>query len=162
MKKRKSRVDLKMKKQRISSIGSDKNKAARYIVIGFIVAVIFGTVLGTSKYLSLNASDWATNQKALNLEYVNLGLMSDQEYDEKAAQIDLAAAWMVALYLPLSSFARIGVSIGLILVMIGFVGIGINDSIDERTRRIALVFAAVVLFVLMFTIFFTNLTIEIS
>jgi len=151
-----------MKKQKISSIGSDKSKAARYIIIGLIVAVIFGVLIGISKSLAANAGTWESAQIAVYQHLRDIGAIGEQDLVLKTADIHYWADVMVAQEIFVTNIARIGVSIGLVLITIGFIGFAINDSLDERTRRASLVLAAVVMFVLIVTTFFTNISIDIT
>ena len=151
-----------MKKERISSIGSDKNKSTKYLIYGLIIAVVFGTVMGVSQSLAANADNWKTYKDQENLDNRDLGVYGDQEYDLRAREIALMTLWLKQQGIIFQTVAQIGVNIGLICIFIGFIGFAVNDSLDERTRRISLLLAAVVLFVLMFTIFFSQINIDIS
>lgn len=148
-----------MRKEKISSIGSDKQKAARYIIIGLIIAVIFATLIGISKSLAANATSWAAYQDLINAYNRDTGLYGQSEYLLKAQEIILWTAWMSAQEVYIATLAQIGVNIGLILLFIGFIGFSINDSLDERTRRASLVLAAAAMFVLILTTFFTQISI---
>ncbi|MFX1275623.1 MAG: hypothetical protein ACFFBP_11690 [Promethearchaeota archaeon] len=151
-----------MGNRKMSSIGSDKDKAARYIIGGLIIAVIFGTVVGISKAIALNATAWGAYQNNLNTENLDQGVYGQTEYDARAREIATMTLWMAQQDLYIATIAMFGVNLGLVLLTVGFVGFAINDSLDERTRRASLVLAAVVIFALMFTSLFSGITIFVS
>ena len=153
---------MKIKKVNLSSIGSDKNKSTKYLVIGVIIAVIFGTIMGTSRSIALNADSWKVYQDLENDENYDKGLYGYQDFLINQRDIALTHAWMEQQQIIFVTLAQIGVNIGLICIFIGFIGFAVNDSLDERTRRVSLLLASVVLFVLMFTIFFSQIQIDIN
>ena len=154
---------MKMKKKLdISSIGSDKNKSSKYLIIGLLIAVIFGTIVGISKSLALNADNWKTYKDIDNLKNYDMGLYGFQDFELKRREIELTHAWLEQQQILIVSLAQIGVNIGLVCVFIGFIGFTVNDSLDERTRRISLILAATVIFVLMFTTFFSQITLYVN
>ena len=154
---------MKMKKKLdISSIGSDKNKSSKYLVIGVIIAVIFGSVIGISKSLASNADAWETYKNTENDENYDRGIYGYQDFLLKQREIALFHDWMEQQPIIFVSLCQIGVNIGLICVFIGFIGFAINDSLDERTRRVSLLLASVVLFVLMFTTLFSSITLYVN
>ena len=154
---------MKMKKKLdISSIGSDKNKSSKYLVYGLIIAVIFGTIMGISRSLALNANNWRAYKILENDENYAQGVYGYQDHELKENEIYLTEAWLEQQQIIFVTLAQIGVNIGIICIFIGFIGFAVNDSLDERTRRVSLLLAAVVLFVLMFTIFFSQIQIDIN
>ena len=155
--------DVKMKKKLdIASIGSDKNKSSKYLVIGIVIAVAFGTIIGISKSLANNADEWKVYKDLDNDENYDQGVYGYQDFLIKQREIALTHAWLEQQQIIFVSIAQIGVNIGLICVFIGFIGFAVNDSLDERTRRVSLLLAAVVLFVLMFTTLFSQITLYFS
>jgi len=58
--------------------------------------------------------------------------------------------------------ARVGVNIALVFIVIGFLSLGVAEDIDERTRRIYLIIAGLILFVIMFTTFFASISISVE
>ena len=61
----------------------------------------------------------------------------------------------------IGNIARIGVNVGLFFIVIGFLSFALNDKFDEKTRRIYLVLAGAILFVIMLTTFFSQIAIQI-
>ncbi len=143
-----------MRKEKMLAIGSDKDKAAKYIIAGIVIAVIFGTIMGISKLLANNATVWANYLAADLADQIARGVVTAQEAALRTIEIDLQESWMLGQQIILGSIATIGVNIGLILLFVGFIGIAINDSIDDRTRKAALVIAGTVIFILMISTFF--------
>ena len=60
------------------------------------------------------------------------------------------------------NIARVGVNISLFFILVGFLGFAVNDKIEEKTRRIFLIIAGLILFVIMFTTFFASITISVA
>ena len=140
----------------------DKRRATKFIIYGLVIAVIFGTVLMTSKSVSANADNWAALADQENKQNFWDGEYGYQEYLERSKEIDRTQLWMKYQVVVFGNLARIAINIGLIFVFIGFIGFATNDNIDERTRRIALILAFVVLFMVMVTTFYTNITLMTS
>jgi len=138
-----------MSKQRSIGNGMSKDRATRFLVIGVILAVGFGTLLLISNNMAARADEWAAYEGRLNLENLNDNVVSDIEYVARAKEIALQQLWMKQQQLYLGSIGRIGVNIGLILVFIGFIGFGTNDQLDEHTRRTCIIIAGVIIFVMM-------------
>ena len=152
-----------MKMGIISGLGRmDQDKAAKYVGIGILVAIVFGSVLMVSKSVYTMAEDWRTaaNDKATN-DY-DLGFIS-------AAQRDLIQAenWKIFYNMRVqglwvTNIAKVIVNLGLLLVFIGFVGLGLNASADEKTRRLFLTIAAIIIFIMLFTTFFAGVTVIVA
>ncbi len=138
----------------------DKNKASKCIIFGLIIAVLFATLIAVSKSMATNAEDWANYAKKENLWNYWDEKIGHQEYEKRDLEIDKMALWMKYQDLILCNIGRIGVNIGLIFIFIGLIAFAINDSLDERSRRTALILAGTVLFVLMITTFFTQISID--
>ncbi len=126
-----------------------QEKATKYLVIGIILAVAFGTLIIISFSLTANASVWSDYENALNLKNLNEGVYGIQEYNARATEITLTATWMAQQQLYLGTIGRIGMNIGLILVIIGFIGYATNNQMDEHTRRTCIFIAGLVVFVLL-------------
>jgi hypothetical protein len=60
------------------------------------------------------------------------------------------------------NIARIGVSVGLFFIVVAFLSFALNDKFDEKSRRIYLILAGAILFVIMVTTFFSQIAIIVS
>jgi site-specific recombinase len=139
-----------------------KEKALKFLIYGLLTAIIFGTILMISKTIAGNASIWqALDNQQNEMNYMQ-GVYGYNDYIERLEKTALIAYWMQYQVVIFGNIARIGVNIGLIFIMIAFVSFALNDKLDERFRRISLTLAGVILFVVMFTTFFSNISIDVS
>ena len=135
----------------------EENRAKKCLIIGIIVAVAAGTIMMISTSMAINADNWKTYADEENQMNYWLGNYGYQEYQLKEQDIILTNLWMKQQGLVIGNAARVVVNIGLILLFIGFIGYATNDRIDEKTKRIYLTIAAIVLFVMMLTTFYTQI-----
>ena len=135
----------------------EENIAKKCLIIGIIVAVAAGTIMMISTSMAINADNWKTYADEENQMNYWLGNYGYQEYQLKEQDIILTNLWMKQQGLVIGNAARVIVNIGLILLFIGFIGYATNDRIDEKTKRTYLTIAAIVLFVMMLTTFYTSI-----
>lgn len=140
----------------------DKKRAFKFIIYGLIVAVIFGTVMMISRSINNNASSWESLANEENLQNYNKGLYGYESYVKRGEEIDKIALWMRFQDVIFINIARLGVNISLIFIAIGFLSLGINTELDEKTRRLSIILGGIILIVLMLTTFFTNISISVS
>ena len=139
----------------------DKNRATKYIIYGLVAAVLFGLIMMISRSIAQNASTWENLENQRNeINYWN-GNYGFNDYIKRQEEIDEIRYWMEWQDVIFMNIARIGVNISLIFILIGFLSFAVNDKIDEKTRRISLIIAGLVLFVLMFTTFFSAISITV-
>ncbi|MFX1521885.1 MAG: hypothetical protein ACFFCC_00120 [Promethearchaeota archaeon] len=139
----------------------DKNKATKYIVYGLVVAVLFGLMMMISRSIAQNAGTWENLENQRNeINYWN-GEYGFNDYIKRQEEIDEIRYWMEWQDVIFMNIARVGVNVSLIFILIGFLSFALNDKLDERTRRISLVISALILFVLMFTTFFSAISITV-
>ncbi|MFX1478828.1 MAG: hypothetical protein ACFFCI_11920 [Promethearchaeota archaeon] len=139
----------------------DKTKATKYIVRGLIVAILFGLMMMISRSIAQNASSWENLANQENeMNYWN-GLYGYNDYLQRQEEIDQTRYWMEWQDVIFINIARIGVNISLIFILVGFLSFALNDKLDERTRRISLIISGLILFVLMFTTFFSAISISV-
>ena len=141
---------------------NDKEKATKFLLYGLLTAIIFGTILMTSKTIADNASTWQNLDNQQNEMNYMEGVYGYNDYIERLERTALIRYWMEYQEVIVGNIARIGVNVGLIFIMIAFVSFALNDSLDERTKRICLVLAGLILFVVMFTTFFSGIAVYIS
>lgn len=135
----------------------EENIAKKCLIIGIIVAVSAGTIMIISTSMAINADDWKNYADEENQMNYWLGKYGYQEYKLKEQDIILTNLWMKQQGLVIGNAVRVVVNIGLILLFIGFIGYATNDRIDEKTKRTYLTIAAIVLFVMMLTTFYTSI-----
>ena len=135
----------------------EENIAKKCLIIGVIVAVAAGTIMMISTSMAINADNWKTYADEENQMNYWLGNYGYQEYQLKEQEIILTNLWMKQQGLVVGNAARVVVNLGLILLFIGFIGYATNDRIDEKTKRTYLTIAAIVLFVMMLTTFYTQI-----
>jgi len=140
----------------------DKNRAAKFIIYGLIIAILFGLMMMISRSIADNAGQWAAllNQEN-NISYWN-GVYGYNDYIERQQEIIRIQYWMAYQDVIFMNIARVGVNVGLIFVLIGFLSFAINDKIDENTRKISLIIAGLVLFIMMFTTLFSSISVSVG
>ena len=140
----------------------DKNRAAKFIIYGLLIAILFGLMMMISRSISVNAGQWENLANQENdLNYWN-GLYGYNDYIEKQEEIDRIRYWMEYQDVIFMNIARVGVNAGLVFVVIGFLSFAVNDKIDENTRKISLIIAGLVLFMMMFTTMFSSISVSVG
>lgn len=127
----------------------DKRKASKMVINGIIIGVLFGVVLLTSQSISANAGSWATWQDNLNLRQYENHEIGYDDYTARAREIDDIQIFMQFQDVIFVNVARAGVALGFLIIAIGFLGFATNDQIDERTRKVALILAGLLLLAIM-------------
>ena len=123
----------------------DKKKATKFIIYGIIVALLFGIVAALSSSLDSNATQWENLQDQENNMNYWIGQYGYGEYVERREEIDQTANWLRFQDAILVNVARIGVYLGFLFVFLGFVGFAMNEDMDEKTRIISLIVAALII-----------------
>ncbi|OLS13789.1 MAG: hypothetical protein RBG13Loki_2597 [Promethearchaeota archaeon CR_4] len=136
-----------MSKTRIG--GMDQGTATRFLVVGIILAVGFGTLILISSYMVTNADEWAAYEDRVNQDNLDQGLIGPAEFADRAREITRTVLWMEQQQLYFGIIGRVGVNVGMILVIIGFIGFGTNNQMDENTRRACVIIAGVLGLVMM-------------
>lgn len=140
----------------------DKNKATKFIVYGLVVAVLFGLIMMISRSVSQNAAKWENLENQRNeINYWN-GEYGFNDFIKRQEEIDEIRYWMEWQDVIFMNIARVGVNISLIFMVIGFLSFAVNDKLDEGTRKISLIIAGLILFVIMFTTFFSAIAITVA
>jgi len=139
----------------------DKNRATKFIIYGLVAAVLFGLIMMISRSIAQNASTWENLENQRNeINYWN-GEYGFNDFIKRQEEIDETRYWMEWQDVIFMNVARVGVNISLIFILIGFLSFAVNDKIDEKTRRISLIIAGLVLFIVMFTTFFSAISITV-
>jgi len=140
----------------------DKRKAVKFIIYGLLVAILFGLMMMISRSIAQNASQWLNLANYENEMNYSNGAYGYAEYIQRGQQILQTYYWMTFQDAIFMNIARVGVNIALVFILIGFLSLGVAENIDERTRRIYLIIAGLILFVIMFTTFFASISISVS
>ena len=140
----------------------DKNRATKFIIYGLVISVIFGIMMMVSRSVAANAGAWANLANQQNEIAYWSGAYGYNDYIHNQAQITQIQYWMAFQDVIFMNIARVGINIGLIFVLIGFLSFAVNEKIDEHTRKIALIIAGLVLFLMMFTTFFSSVYVSVS
>ena len=139
-----------------------KEKATKFLIYGLLVAIIFGTILMVSKSIADNASVWLSLENQQNEMNYMQGLYGYNDYIVKIERALLIRYWMEYQVIIFGNIARIGVNVGLFFIVVGFLSFALNDKFDEKSRRIYLILAGAILFVIMLTTFFSQIAIIVS
>ncbi len=140
----------------------DHKKATKFIIKGMIIAIIFGSIALTSKSVALNATDWYNWQVQENENNYMNGVYGYDEYLKQLNYLISAQNFMAFQEAIFTNIARIGVDIGLILVLVGFIAYASNKDLNDKMRLLSLILAGTVIAVIMFTSLFTNVSITMS
>lgn len=139
-----------------------KEKATKFLIYGLLVAIIFGTILMISKSIADNASVWLSLENQQNEMNYMQGLYGYNDYIVKIERALLIRYWMEYQVIIIGNIARIGVNVGLFFIVVGFLSFALNDKFDEKSRRIYLILAGAILFIIMVTTFFSQIAIYVS
>ncbi len=139
-----------------------KEKATKFLIYGLLVAIIFGTILMISKSIADNASVWLSLENQQNEMNYMQGLYGYNDYIVKIERALLIRYWMEYQVIIVGNIARIGVNVGLFFIVVGFLSFALNDKFDEKSRRIYLILAGAILFIIMVTTFFSQIAIFVS
>jgi len=140
----------------------DKEKATKFLIYGLLVAIMFGTILMISKSIADNAYTWFLIENQQNKMNYMQGIYGYNDYVEKLERANLLYYWMDFQVVIVGNIARIGVNIGLFFIVIAFFSFALNDQFDEKSRRIYLILASAILFIIMVTTFFSQIALQIS
>ena len=135
----------------------DKNRAAKFVIYGLIIAIAFGIMMMVSRSVAANASYWAQLANQENDMAYASGAYGYNDYVYNGEQIIRTQYWMQFQEVIFMNIARVGVNIGLLFVVIGFLSFAVNDNIQEKVRKTALIIAGLILFLIMFTTFFSSI-----
>jgi len=139
----------------------NKEKATKFLMYGLLIAIIFGTVLMISKSIADNAYTWLLLENQQNEMNYMQGLYGYNDYIVKIERANLIRYWMEYQVIIIGNIAKIGVNVGLFFIVVGFLSFALNDKFDERSRRIYLILAGAILFVIMLTTFFSQISIQV-
>ncbi len=139
----------------------NKERATKFLIYGLLIAIIFGTILMISKSIADNAATWLSLENQQNEMNYMQGLYGYNDYIVKAERAILIRYWMEYQVIILGNISRIGVNVGMFFIAIAFLSFALNDKFDEKTRRIYLILAGVILFVIMVTTFFSQIVVQV-
>ncbi len=143
-------------------INIDHKKATKWLIKGMIIAIIFGAMALISKSISDNAANWYNWQYNIIENNLNSGLFGYDEFLRMVNDLDATRYWMQFQKAIFGNIARIGVDIGLIWVLLGFIAYAGNKDLNDKMRLISLILAGIVVAVIMFTSLFNNISVTIS
>ncbi len=135
--------------------------AMKMIFKGLILAVLFGTLLMTSRQINGNSGTWENIEKQKNQMRYWRGEISAIEFTENEEQIELTRFYMQWQYVIFGNIFRALVNVSLIYVVVGFAALSKTHQ-DEKVRSLSIAIAGVVLFVLILTTFFSNIAITLA
>jgi hypothetical protein len=142
-------------------IDMDRRKATKFIIGGMVIAMIFGTIALISVSLANNSYDWENMKFHENDLGYWRGDYGYQEFLERDREIYAQADWMRFQEAIFENIARVGVNVGLLFVMAGFIGYSADEDMDPKKRQLSFVLAAVIITVVMFTALSSGVTITI-
>nr|MDO8109997.1 hypothetical protein [Candidatus Sigynarchaeota archaeon] len=140
----------------------DPKKATKLLLKGLIVAIVFGMILLTSRSIASYSSTYKNIADLQNNLNVANGLYGYADYLVQQQQIQLTVYIMSYQVAIVGNLARVGINIGLVLMVLGFLALAFNTTMDDKSRKIMLVFACLLLFVIIFTTAFSGISISVT
>ena len=142
-------------------IPKNADDAIRMIMKGIVLAVLFGTLLMTSRQINTNSGTWENLEKQKNQMSYWKGEISAIEFTEREESIELTKYYLQWQYVIFGNIFRALVNVSMIYVVIGFAALSKNHQ-DEKVRALSIAIAGVVLFILMLTTFFNNIAVNLT
>ena len=130
----------------------DKKKATRMIVFGILIAIIFATIAMISTELSDQANSLYTLLNHQRLTNYNEGYITYEDYVRQGQELLELQYWLQAQDIILIPIARIGGFIAVLLIALGFLSLGLNDSIDEKSRRMYMIIGGITTLLLVMSV----------
>ena len=143
-------------------IDMDAKKAGRFVVRGMILVILFGAIMMSSNSIAANASMWEDLEDEKNQNDLDDGLIGFQEHSEQDREISETSKMMVLQAAYILPLLRIGVSIGMLFVALGFMGFASLKEYNEKYRGVTMFIGGSILFLMMFTLFFNGAVIMVG
>ncbi|MBY9007924.1 MAG: hypothetical protein KGD63_14375 [Candidatus Lokiarchaeota archaeon] len=137
-------------------------KAKKYMSRGIIITAIFLIATGVSVFVAANADEWEDLKQAENQWLYDSGVIDFGELGDRNDRVAWERALMEGQSFYVTLFTRIGIYIGFFFLFIGLVGFAITGTGDERTKRLLITIASLILFVMIFTILFSGFSINMN
>ncbi|MBN1216353.1 MAG: hypothetical protein JXA99_13040 [Candidatus Lokiarchaeota archaeon] len=132
----------------------DQRKATKYIGRGFLVAILFIAIMGVSIAINAGRTDWSTWQYNRIEDQYDWGDITLAQRNEQRDAVDFWVEVMHMQNVIISPICRFGMNIALAFVFVGLIGLAFTGTGDEKTRRLLLLVAGILLFFMVFTMFF--------
>ncbi len=142
--------------------GMDQRKANKYIGRGFLVAVLFIAIMGVSIAINEGRTDWQTWQYNRIQDLYDWGDIDSAQRTEQRNAVDFWVEVMHMQNVLISPICRFGMNIALAFVFVGLVGLAITGTGDDKTRRLLLLIAGILLFFMVFTMFFDGFGFQVN
>jgi len=130
----------------------DKGKATRMIVWGILLAIIFGCIWAISGYLNSNAGSLLNLLEHEKLMNYNNGYITYEDYLRQGTENYRVYYWLLAQDIFIQPIARVGGYIAAFLVALGFLSLGMNNSIEEKARNMYLIIGFIVTFAVVLSV----------
>nr|MDO8115835.1 hypothetical protein [Candidatus Sigynarchaeota archaeon] len=139
----------------------DKSKAIRLVIYGLILVMICLAVMSVSRAVAGQAYTWRDLMNAENQNNYWGGLYGMSEYLERMYDITKTYNWMLFQQVIFVNAGRVGLYISLIVMVVGFFGLALNSTMDQKTRLIFLILASVILIIMLFGVFFSSISLNV-
>ena len=136
----------------------DEKRKIKYIKICVIITMIIGTVFVVSQAgADLSMADFNYSRQKLSMLY-DEGSITSEEYYDRRDQLYLDVYLDLWVISNISFYAKIGLNIAFIFVIIGFLSITVDRNFNNKTRRISLIIACVFIIFGLYSIFIPSPT----
>ena len=121
----------------------DAKKAMRLIVYGILIAIIFAAIGLISMNLDANSTSVYNLLESQRLIDYNNGLISYEEFLSRGISNSNLRYWLQTQDIWIVPIARIGGLIAVFLITVSFLSLGLNDRIEEKSRRAYLIIGGI-------------------
>lgn len=140
----------------------DFRKATKYIIKGILIAALCGAIALVSASVAANSTDWENYADEQNELSYQRGQIGYQEYIERMNEIDEIGDFLRFQDAIFTNIARIGIYLGLLFAMMGFIGYAANKELTDSMRLVSLIIATVIVAIIMFTVMATKLSVTLG
>jgi hypothetical protein len=143
-------------------LNMDVRKATKYIIKGILVAALCGAIALVSASIATNSTDYENVADEDNDLAFQRGEIGYQEWYERSQEIDEIGDVLRLQDVWFTNIARIGIYIGLVFTMMGFIAYATNKDLTDPMRLVSLIIATVIIAVILFTVMATKLSVTLG
>ena len=131
----------------------DKARAIRLVVFGLVLALVGMAILMVSQSIAGASTPWGNMASQENEMNFWNGLYGNTEYEMRQAEITRTMNLMALQLFIFAPIARVAMSFGLGLLVLGFVFLAMDATVDEKSRHVFAIIAAIVVVLLLLSVF---------
>lgn len=128
-------------------------KKIKHLKIGFIIAIVIGTIFIAIKAFEEISIDLINYQMQQNRVDFDNNLINYDEYDERRNYLNLKRSEVEFMASMASNTAKISLNIAFAFIMVSLLSISFDEFFDKKIRRLSLIITIVLLLFVMYSIF---------